>query len=73
MKTNFEANIADIHGGRGRIKIGASLKTVARFFRGGVTRERIRQIEASKQPSEAVARDYLAALAKIVEMAQRLS
>lgn len=64
-------NISDIHKGRERRRLGASLEIVGKFFRSGVTRERIRQIEASRQLSEAVARDYRAALAKIVEITQR--
>ena len=61
-------NIRDIQRGRARIRLGASQEIVGKFFRGGVTRERIRQIEASSELSEAVVRDYGAALAKIISI-----
>jgi DNA-directed RNA polymerase sigma subunit (sigma70/sigma32) len=68
---NYTTDLSDILGGHERIKLRASLTLVGRFFRAGVTRERIRQIEASEKLSEAVARDYRAALAKLAEEKRR--
>jgi hypothetical protein len=49
-------------GSRLRIDSGLSLDQVSRFYRGGQTRERIRQIEIAHKPSVDVERDYYAAV-----------
>lgn len=52
---------------RERRKLSLSLAAVAKCYRGGSTRERIRQIEAGISVSREVERDYRAAVAAAVE------
>jgi hypothetical protein len=53
-------------GSKERLNLRLSLADVARFYRGGSSRERIRQIEAGISVSPVVRRDYKAAIAAAV-------
>lgn len=58
----------DIRGGVKRRSICASQERVGRFFRNGVTRERIRQIESSKTLAPEIILDYRRALAEVTKL-----
>ncbi|MGH9682312.1 MAG: hypothetical protein ACRD4S_01705 [Candidatus Acidiferrales bacterium] len=51
---------------------GVSLDAVGQFFRGGVTRERIRQIEVKKNPSALIINDFRSALASAISHRARI-
>lgn len=57
---------------RHRIAKGLSLLDVGRHFRGGVTRERIRQIESLLQVRSETVEAYLAAVSEAVRERERL-
>ena len=54
-----------------RVHHSLSLADVAQFYRGGCSRERIRQIEAGVSVSVAVERDYRPAIASAIEDIKR--
>ena len=61
-----------ISDGRDRKRLSLSLGKVGRHFRDGVSRERIRQVEAAEKLSPALRRDYMAALRLAIAERERM-